>query len=155
MTQKPCACFGYVILQNTYPKNNVYEVQTSSASDTLLFLVKGHMVFRNKETKQMIEEHFPGAYGSDWADRLSEAVAVEESVLFCLSSQINRGYMPETIPVVLQENEADIFDAGTRLFLCEGTVEINGIEFTGPCQIGFKGQQTLKPKTNIYGLIVK
>lgn len=155
MLYKPCACFGYVILQNTYPKDSVYDVQTSASSETLLFLTKGHFVFNSKETGEMLEEHFPGAFGADWVDRLAEAVAVEESVLFCLTPKLNRGYIPETAPVVLNVDDTEMYDAGTRLFLCQGTIEVNGVEFTGPCQVGFKGAHSLKAKTDVYGIIVK
>jgi hypothetical protein len=155
MLYKPFACFGYVILQNAYPKDSVYDVQTSSTSGTLLFLTKGHMVFKNKETGEVLDEHFPGAYGSEWVDELYEVVAAEESVLFCLTPKLNRGYIPETMPVVLSVNDTAAYDAGTRLFLCQGTIEVNGSEFTGPCQVGFKGPQTIEAKTDVYGIIIK
>jgi hypothetical protein len=155
VTYNPCACFGYVILQNTHPKDSVYDVQTSSTSGTLLFVTKGHMVFKDKKTGEVLEDHFPGSYVSEWVDELYEAVAVEETILFCLTPKLNRGYIPETMPVVLDALDTVVYDAGTRFFLCEGTVEINDAELTGPCQIAFKGSQTMKTKTNVYGLIVK
>lgn len=155
MTQKPCACFGYVILQNTYPKDSVYEVQTSSDSNTTLFLTKGRMLFRDKQTKEVLSEHFPGEFGSDWETNITEAVAVEESVLFCLTAKLNRGYRPETEPVVLNANDTATYAAGTRIFLCQGTIAVKGFEYTGPCQVGFKGPQTVEAKTDVYGIIVK
>ena len=155
MTQKPCACFGYILLQNTYPKGNVYEVQTSALSNTTLFLTKGHMVFRNKVTGALLNEHFPGEFGSDWETDLSEAVAVEESVLFCLTAKLNRGYVPETMPVVLDENDTATYDANTKFFLCQGTVKVNGVELTGPYQVAFKSTQAVEAITDVYGIIIK
>jgi len=155
MTQKPCACFGFVLLQNTYPKDSVYEVQTSSDSNTTLFLTKGHMLFRDKQTKEILNEHFPGEFGSEWETNLTEAVAVEESVLFCLTAKLNRGYIPETMPVVLDADDTATYDANTKFFLCQGTIRVNGDEFTGPHQVAFKSTQTVKAITDVYGLIIK
>ena len=155
MIQKPCACFGFVVIQNTYPKDSVYEVQTSSDSNTTLFLTKGHMLFRNRQTKEILNEHFPGEFGSDWETDLTEAVAVEESVLFCLTAKLNRGYIPETAPVVLDTDATATFDAGTKFFLCQGTIKVNGSELTGPYQIAFKSTQTAEALTDVYGIIVK
>lgn len=155
MLYKPCACFGYVLFQNEYPKGSVYDVQTSAISETVLFLTKGHFVFKNKETGEVLSEHFPGEFAYDWVDNITEATAVEESVLFCLTPKVNRGYIPEVAPIVLQIGDTNTFEAGTRFFLCQGTAEVNSAEFTGPCQIGFKGTQALKAKTDVYGLIIK
>jgi hypothetical protein len=155
MIQKPCACFGFVVIQNTYPKDSVYEVQTSSDSNTTLFLTKGHMLFRNKQTKQILTEHFPGEFGSDWETDLTQAVAVEESVLFCLTAKLNRGYRPETAPVVLDADNTETYDANTKFFLCQGTIKVNGSEFTGPSQVAFKSTQTVEAITDVYGLIIK
>jgi hypothetical protein len=155
MTQKPCACFGYILIQNTYQKDSVYEVQTSSDSNTTLFLTKGHILFRDKQTGEVLNEHFPGEFGSDWETNLTEAVAVEESVFFCLTPKLNRGYVPETMPVVLDVDGTATYDAGTKFFLCQGTIKVNGSELTGPYQVEFKGAQTVTAKTDVYGIIVK
>ena len=144
-----------MILENTHPKDTMYDVQTAAESGTVLFVTKGRMVVRDKETKEMLDEYVPGAFLTEWKDGLSEVASVEETVLFCLTPKLNRGYIPEVAPVILQDNEADFFEAGTKFFLCQGTAEVNGAEFTGPCQIGFKGTQSLKAKTEVYGLIVK
>jgi hypothetical protein len=155
MTQKPCACFGFVLLQNTYPKDSVYEVQTSSDSNTTLFLTKGHMLFRDKQTKEILNEHFPGEFGSEWETNLTEAVAVEESVLFCLTAKLNRGYIPETMPVVLEAGETYYFEAGVKFFLCQGTVIVSATDFTGPHQIALKSAKTMEAVTDVYGIIIK
>jgi hypothetical protein len=155
MIHNPCACFGYVILQNTYSKGNVYEVQTSSLSNTVLFITKGHFVLKDKKTGEILDEHFPGSFGSDWDDGVSEVVAMEDSESFCLTAKLNRGYIPETIPVVIQADETYYFEAGARFFLCQGTIEVNSSELVGPCQVGVKSAQSLKAKTDVYGLIIK
>lgn len=155
MKQKPCACFGYTILQNTTPKGYVCDVETSSTSRTMQFCTKGHIVTRNKETGNVRNQYLQGSYITDWEDELVEATAVEDTVIFCLNAELNRGFVPETTPVVIQENNTAAYDAGTRFFLCQGTLEINGVEFTGPCQIGFKNTQSLRTKTDIYGIVVK
>jgi hypothetical protein len=155
MTQKPCACFGYVILQNTYPQNNEYEVQTESISNTTLFLTQGRMIFRNKQTKDITHDYTPGSFVSEWSDELSEVLASEESVLFCLTAKLNRGYIPEVESVILSPDNVKTYDSGTKFFLCQGIIEINEVEFVGPCQIGFKNTQSLKTKTDVYALIIK
>ena len=155
MIQKPCACFGYVLLQNTYPKGNVYEVQTSSTSSTMLFLTKGHVVYKNKETGELVDEHFPGAFGTEWADGLYKVVAMEESTAFCFDPNINRGYIPETMPVVIEAGETYYFESGAKFFLCQGTVIVNGTDYTGPYQVAFKSAKPMEAVTDVYGIIVK
>lgn len=113
------------------------------------------MVSKSKETGQILDEYLPGMFVTEWNDRLVEVTAVEETVVFCFTPELNRGYIPETTPVVLNANNTTTYDAGTRFFLCQGTVEINDVEFTGPCQIGFKNTQSLKTKTDIYGIIIE
>lgn len=155
MIQKPCACFGYVLLQNTYPKGNVYEVQTSSTSSTMLFLTKGHVVYKNKTTGELLDEHFPGAFGTEWVDGLYEVVAMEESTAFCFDPNINRGYIPETMPVVMEAGETYYFESGAKFFLCQGTATVNGTDFTGPYQVAFKSAKPMEAVTDVYGVIVK
>lgn len=155
MIQKPYACFGYVILRNTDPAGYVCNVQTLSASNTVQFLTKGHMVAKNKETGEVLDEYFPGTFLTEWKDRLAEVTAMEETVLFCLTPELNRGYIPDVTPIILQTGESNFFEAGTKFFLCQGTAEVNGAEFTGPCQIGFRGPQELKTKTDVYGMVIK
>ncbi len=155
MIQKPYSCFGYIVLQNTVPQGYVCDVQTLAISRAIQFLTKGHMIAKSKETGEVLDEYFPGAFLTDWVDGLAEVTAVEETVLFCLTPELNRGYIPDVTPIILQADEANSFEAGTRFFLCEGVVEINGAEFIGPCQVKFNGPQTLKAKTDVYGVIAK
>jgi hypothetical protein len=133
----------------------VYEVEISSTSKTLLFLTKGQMVHKNKTTGQVVKEYFPGDSASEWRDELLEALSAEESVMFCLTGKLNRDYIPETETVVLKANETKTYNAGTKFFLCQGVIHINEVEYTGPCQIGFKNAQTIETNTDVYGLIIK
>jgi hypothetical protein len=119
------------------------------------FFTAGHMVSKSKETGNIRNQYLQGAFITDWIDELVELRAVEDTVVFCLTQDLNRGFIPETTPVLMKENNTTTYNAGTRFFLCQGVVEINGVEFKGPCQIGFKNLQALKAKTDVYGIIVK
>ena len=155
MKQNPCACFGYVILENTYPANSVYEVQTFSGSNTLLFLTRGRLVQKRKNSEEVLGEYVAGNISSQWKNEVTDVLAAEETVMFCLTDKLNRGYIPDTTTVILNGDQSANYEAGTKFFLCQGIVKVNGVEFTGPCQIGFKTAQTLEAKTDVYGLIIK
>lgn len=155
MKQKPFACFGYVLIANYYDEGEVFEVRLTANSKTALFFVKGHVVCYDKDTNEFIEEYFPGAYADVHREGVFKDVAVEASVCFCFDPKRHNDYVPPMGIVNLAQGEENICAAGTRLFLCEGTLSIDGQEFTGPCQILMQGVKQATALTDAYGLIIK
>ncbi len=155
MKQKPFACFGYVLIANYYDEGEVFEVRSTSDSKTALFFVKGHVVCYDKNTDEFIEEYFPGAYADSHRDGVFKDVAVEASVCFCFDPKRHNDYVPPLDIVNLAQGEENTCSAGTRLFLCEGEISIDGQLLTGPCQVLLKGNKTIIAQTDAYGLIIK
>lgn len=155
MIYKPHACFGFVVLSNHYVKDEVHHVATSADSTLVMMLVKGHVVSKDKETGEFVEEFFPGAFGNTYVDGVFERITTEDSLVFCFDPRLNKGYVPPIDPVVMQPEDVETYVAGTRFFLCEGTIEVNGTEITGPHQVAFKGTQPMTAKTDVYGMLIR
>lgn len=155
MKQKPYACFGYVLIANYYDKDEVFEVRSTSDSKTVLFGVKGRTVNRNKETGEVIEICGPGYYATEHLDMIYENTAEEDAICFCFDPKRHNGYVPPMDVVNMAEQESATLAAGTRLFLCQGTIKVDGKEFTGPCQVLLQGAKVITAVTDVYGLIIK
>lgn len=155
MKQKPFACFGYVLIANYYDAGEVFEVRSSSDSKTVLFCVKGHTIGRNKQTGEVLEEYVPGWFATEHIDMVYENTAEEASVCFCFDPKRHNDYVPPMDVVNSASGETVVCAAGTRLFLCEGTLNIDGKDFVGPCQVLTQGAKQATAVTDVYGLIIK
>jgi len=154
MKQKPFSCFGYVLLANYYEKDFVFDVETSSDSETVLYFVKGHVVGRNKATGEVAAQHFPGTFLTNHIDMLYSTTAMEDTICFCFDPKTNKGYLPTIKKFELSAGNFTNMPNGTKIFLCEGTVRIGDKEFTGPYQIRLNtGEKRFTASSNVYGLI--
>ena len=155
MIQKPFAAFGYVIIANYYKKSEQFEVNSSVDSKTLIFCSTSDITGTDRLTGRVLDQYTSGwsNYGVNVTQEYTNIVN-EDSTFWCCDPKLNKGFLPKIIPQVVSINDTIELKQGTKLFLCEGTLEINGREFVGPYQIHIKtGDKSAKALTTCYGLI--
>lgn len=157
MDRKPFAAFGRVLYANYYSPGDVVEVSTSSTSKTVLFFSEGDFTARDKSTGETVLQCDPGwfSYGNH-QDRLMLCTAKAPTVCWCYDPLVNQGYVPPISVFKLPGGQSTTLPVGTNLFLCRGTVTVNGKQFTGPYQVAVRSQDaTLAASGDVYGLLFK
>lgn len=157
MTRKPFAAFGRVLYANYYEAGYTVDTVTSAESKTVLLFTEGHITVRDKATGTVAYECVPGwiSYG-DYRNGLYTCEATQPSVSWCYDPNVNQGYVPPIELVALKSGEAIALPKGTNLFLCAGTLMINGQAQTAPRQISVKSDNiTAAATTDVYGLNFK
>jgi len=130
------AAFGWVIVRNCYGIGDVTLADTRAAVRSHIFYTKGSFVWTDHESGEHVLDCAVGSFiHSDEAPRqvVKGESTAEESVFFCIDPKINKGLIPKITPVLIEAEMT--LPAGTRLFLCEGSVEIKGRTIPGPAQI--------------------
>lgn len=157
MIRKPFAAFGHVLYVNYYEAGYTVEAASSVDSKTVLLFTEGSFTVRDKETGEVVHECVPGwiNYGS-YQDRMFSCVSNTDSVSWCYDPKVNKDYVPVIELVALKSGEAIALPKDTNVFLCSGTVTINGQNHTGPKQISVKSADVVATATtDVYGLNFK
>ena len=157
MIRKPFAAFGYVLYANYYEAGYTVDAASSADSKTVLLFTEGSFTIRDKETGEIAHECVPGwiNYGN-YQDRVFSCVSNTDSVSWCYDPKVNQNVVPPLELVALKTGEAIALPQDTKLFLCSGTVTINGQERTSPKQISVKSANvTATATTDVYGFIFK
>ena len=157
MIRKPYAAFGYVLYGNYYEEGYTVDTVTYADSKTVLLFTEGSITVRDKETGEVVHECVPGWIKSgDYEDRLFVSTANAASVSWCYDPKVNQNYIPTIELVALKSGEAIELPQGTTLFLCSGTLVINGTDHVAPRQISVKSANvTAAATTDVYGLNFK
>ena len=157
MTRKPFAAFGRVLYANYYAAGDVVDVTTTSDSATVLFFSDGSFTARDKQTGETVWECVPGWYSSgNPQDRVYTGTANAASVCWCYDPKVNQGYVPPMETLILKSGESVSLAVGANLFLCSGTVQLNGKAYTGPYQLSVRSSDvTVVATTDVYGLQFK
>lgn len=157
MTRKPFSAFGRILYANYYDAGDIVEVSTTSDSATVLFASEGSFTARDKQTNEIIHECEPGWYSyGNWQDRVGTCTANTASVWWCYDPLVNQGYVPPIDPLILKKGASASLANGANLFLCAGTVKLNGKTYTGPYQLLVRsGDTKVVATTDIYGLQFK
>lgn len=157
MIRKPFAAFGRVLYANYYEAGYTVEANTFADSDTVLFFTEGDFTVRDKATGAVVYQCDPGwiKFGG-YPDQSLVATSNVDSVAWCYDPKVNQNYVPPMEKVALQNGESMTLPQGTALFLCTGTLVINGAEHVAPRQISVKSASvTATATTSVYGLIFK
>tara|TARA_R110000796_G_scaffold185521_1_gene302379 strand:- start:414 stop:887 length:474 start_codon:yes stop_codon:yes gene_type:complete len=157
MIRKPFAAFGRVLYANYYENGYTVDTVTYADSQTVLLFTEGSITVRDKVTGSVAYECVPGyiKYG-DYRNGLYVSTANAPSVSWCYDPKVNQGYVPPMELVALKTGEAIELPQGTRLFLCSGTLVINGVAHVAPRQISVKSASvTAAATTDVYGLNFK
>ena len=130
------AAFGWAIVRNRYALGDVALVDSTAAVRSHIFYTKGSFVWTDYESGEHVLDCAAGLFiHSDEAPRqvVKGESTAEESVFFCIDPKINKGRIPEVKPVSISTETT--FLAGSKLFLCEGAVNIKGKVIEAPAQI--------------------
>ena len=157
MIRKPYAAFGRILYANYYEEGYTVDTVTYADSKTVLLFTEGSITVRDKETGEVVHECVPGWIKSDgYEDRLFVSTANAASVSWCYDPKVNQNYIPTIELVALKSGEAIELPQGTTLFLCSGTLVINGTDHTAPRQVSVKSTSvTATATTDVYGLNFK
>jgi hypothetical protein len=69
---------------------------------------------------------------------------------------VNKGYVPVIEPFILKQGQTTELVVHTQLFLCQGTLQVNGTAYNGPYQLAIRtGNATVVATTDVYGLTFK
>ena len=157
MIRKPFAAFGHVLYANYYESGYTVDAVTSSDSKTVLMFTEGSFTIRDKETGEVAHECVPGwiNYG-DYQDRLFSCKSNTDSVSWCYDPQVNKGYVPPIEKLEAKAGDSLALPKDTNLFLCFGSIRINGVDYVAPRQIAVKSSDVVATAvTNVYGLNFK
>ena len=157
MIRKPFAAFGYVLYANYYEAGYTVDTATYADSKTILLFTEGNIVVKDKETGEVVDQCVPGwIRRGTYTDGMFTCTATQNSVSWCYDPKVNQNVVPPIELVALKTGEAIALPQDTKLFLCSGTVTINGQERTSPKQISVKSANvTATATTDVYGFIFK
>jgi len=176
-----CRAFGYIITKTLYePSDTIvnkdckffnideYEIKSplvisklhyNGNDNCIIWLnTKGHMRIVNKETNE-VEDRYAGASNLLKEEKIGKYVGrcIEPATVFSIWFESNLDQSP-IIPNVkyFKLNKGETYNAplGTKLFLAEGTIYINGQTFEGTRQIKVSTEpKTFLGLTDCYGLL--
>lgn len=157
MKRKPFAAFGRVLYANYYDAGEVVEVLFRAESRVVLFFSQGHLTGVDKNSRLLTMEMKTGwfTYGNH-KDGEHLFTAHEPTVCWCYDPDINQGYVPPISPLILKQGQSVVMDANTNLFLCNGAVQVNDRQLSGPYQLGIRTEGSkITALTDVYGLLFK
>jgi hypothetical protein len=136
LKRTPHAAFSYVITRNIHTKGDTMLVDATARKRSHIFYVKGIFTWVDNTTGAHVLDCSAGDFLPDAVGPVGvfkgEALD-EESIFYCVDPKTNKKELPELTPVRI-DSQSEL-PAGTKLFLCEGTVLIKNKEITAPAQI--------------------
>lgn len=166
MEQKPYASFQHIIHRNKFPNDEIWVHRWRGES---FFLVKGNITRVNTHTNENLSVFEEGmiAYRDDKvihesniercdAPKLRPIVctAVGDAEVFCLDPKMNK---KDSVVIAFKMigGEKKEFKIGTKMFLCRGSLLVNGTPVTGPTQVSFSTSDMVGECTTevLYGWI--
>jgi len=155
--QKPFACFGRILIRNTYADGEVVEVVITDTSAATLLCTSGSMTGIDLTGAQSV---VPIQTGDLITPEIHRAAPRHQSqtmhdgyTLWCYSPESNHGYDADIEKFQLDGGSETIVPIGTKLFLCSGTLTANGTNVDAPAQIHIKtGNQLVQAVTTCHGM---
>ncbi len=166
MEAKPFPAFGYVLLKTKLTagevvndemmQKNIFSIDSpspdmngsisGSIGSYIWMLIKGVHTYTNVVTGD-VDRHEPG-----WCNLVNplsvgmyEFNVVEDSEYICFSPRVNQDRSP-AIPSLeyffLNDGESKEMQAGTKLYLIDGSISVNGITIPSMRQVRIKNNHT-------------
>jgi hypothetical protein len=156
--QKAHAAFGYVLIRNDYADGEVIEATVKSDFAFTTYWAKG--AFQNFNVSTGLDwVDFPTGHilrPGDYVGGVFRHTAVGETVVFCHDPALNRNYTPDIDVWSLDAQAQVVLPVGTRLFLCSGSLLIEGRKFDEPVQITIKSEDKIAvAESKCYGLLFR
>lgn len=156
MILKPFAAFGYVLTRNTYTEGEVFTAILGDNVTCTTFWSKGAFKNRNLSTGVDIHDFLTGHFlrPSDYVSGVFEHTAIGNAEVFCYDTRLNKGETAQMMPWHLPGATEAILPKNTKLFLCSGTLTINGNNVEKPTQLHIQSKDSLvTAMTDCYGLL--
>ncbi len=156
--QKPYAAFGYVLVRNVYADGETFDATIESDKAWTDYWSRGAFKNFNLTTdSEWID--FPTGFitrPGDYVAGVFRHTAVGETVVYCYDPAINRGFTPDMQPWELEPGVQTLLPAGTKLFLCDGSMFIDGRRLVGPMQVSIKSDDKIVVgDSKCYGLLFR
>ncbi len=156
MAQKPYAAFGYVLIANTYEAGEIFDVTTTTETNTVLFFTKGVMLSKNKDTGEPLPSFQEGFFTGTHENMSYRNTAVTDCTWYCYDPNLNRAYLPPITKFALSSGDTTTVVNGTRLYLCRGTVNVDNKQITAPAQLQFStGDKSVTAVGQVYGMVIQ
>lgn len=160
MESKSYPAFGYVVVRNSFPAGHVMDddeifsngcftiTNPSPYADGKFgppqggyqwLYISGRIQHTNTET-QAVQQRTRGFCNLDTPETIGtfRVESLEDSVIYCTSPFINKEknpVSPNTTCFRLPQGQTAALVEGTKLFLADGTIEVNGVQIEGPRQV--------------------
>lgn len=151
--------FGNTLVLGTLSAGETYKWDSASPeSASTYFMVKGKIEIVNEITKEKHDTGLvPGTFMRHYQTPpgLYTGTAIEDVELWCYHPpNNNNNTMAPFDKLELAQDQTTTFEIGTKMFLCRGTLNIEGKDFVGSAQIAFTtASKTVTAKEHSYILI--
>lgn len=147
---------GYVVARNICMKDDLMFVDATAEERSQTFYVKGGYSWKDKNTEEHVRDCLPGDFFSNTTTPVGIFVGKaldDQSIFYCFDPKLNnKTAVPELTPLSIDSQITLI--AGTKLFLCEGTIKVKDKDISGPARIKFAFDTVVScVGTPAYGLI--
>lgn len=148
--QHPYKAFGYIILHTVFADGSHIVADWPQNRKWWNMTTKGSMTNMSLDANSNPPNaSLPDVKAGDVADStylsLSYGTAsydiVGETHLWCVSDDNNNGILPDVEKWFLASGQTVNLPVGTKLFMCQGNLTINGIEKSRPTQIHAKNNE--------------
>jgi hypothetical protein len=156
--QKAHAAFGHVLIRNDYVDGEIFEATIKSDFAYTIYWAKGAFENFNVSTGLGLVDFTAGYIlrPGDYVGGVFRHTAAGETVVFCYDPVLNRGYTPGIDTWELAPQEQVTLPVGTKLFLCSGSLVIDGRKFDEPVQIAIKSEdKVVVAESQCYGLLFR
>jgi len=156
LTRTMHPAFGYVVARNICVKDDLMFVDATEEERSQTFYVKGRYSWDDKNTGAHVRDCLPGDFFSNTTTPigiLAGKALDEENIFYCFDPRLNnKTAVPELTPLCV-DSEITLA-AGTKLFLCEGTILVKDRDISGPARVKFTFDTIVScVGTPAYGLI--
>ena len=139
LTRTMHPAFGYVVARNICIKDDVMFVDATAEERSQTFYVKGRFSWDDKNTGDHVRDCLAGDFFSNATTPigiLAGKALDDKNIFYCFDPRLNnKNIVPELIPLCIDSQIT--LPAGTKLFLCEGTILVKDKEVSGPARIKF------------------
>lgn len=158
LTRKPYAAFGYILYQNTCVANDNYIFDTATPDGMCTTLVTtGVALPINNVTGEALSLYQAGDFKRqyEYVPGSFKMNVQQDIEIFCFTPQVNNGVIVAPFTVFnLEQGVTTTLNVGTKLFLCRGTLDIDGVAVNGPTQVNVKSSsKSVTAQTQCYGFL--
>lgn len=151
--------FGTVIHKNSYKAGDTFQFDPSKIEGLCTtFVTAGRSTLVDNTTSQAYpEEYTAGKFirALEYPSTSFTENVIEDLEIFCYAPPSNDNIVVAPFsPLYLAQGTNTTLLVGTKLFLCRGTLIINGNGITGPIPISLTtGDKVVTANTECYGLL--